>query len=201
MDGFALVTVAVEHLGPDAARPYVEAAGATFPTAVDDRGITAERFGFSVVPNGVLADERGVVRYVKHGGFSVDNPDDFAAVERFLAGQDPGEAAAGTVAPYTLGPLERELVATKVRLGGLLLERGQRDEAVAEWRSALHRDPENFLIRKQLWAIEHPEKFHPEIDFAWQQEQLRQEREAEVAAGICGPDGCPVPWAAAGFPS
>jgi hypothetical protein len=59
----------------------------------------------------------------------------------------------------------------------------------------LRLDPENFLIRKQIWAVEYPEKFHPTIDFVWQETQLRAEREAEIAAGICGPDGCPVPFA------
>jgi hypothetical protein len=39
----------------------------------------------------------------------------------------------------------------------------------------------------------YPEKFHPTIDFAWQQWQLGREREAELARGICGPDGCPLP--------
>ncbi|MBA3416092.1 MAG: tetratricopeptide repeat protein [Chloroflexia bacterium] len=192
--------MAVEHLGLEAARPYVEAAGATYPVAVDERGVSVERFGFTVVPNGVLVDEGGTVRWTKHGGFSVDDPEDVAAVERFLAGEEPG-AAAGTEVPYALLPTERELVAARVRLGQLLMELGRHDEAVAEWRSALRRDPENFLVRKQIWAAEHPEKFHPEIDFGWQQEQLREEREVEVAAGICGPDSCPVPWATGGFPS
>ncbi len=86
-------------------------------------------------------------------------------------------------------------MATKVRLGQVLQEQSRRDEAVAEWRSALRLDPENFLIRKQIWAAEHPEKFHLTIDVDWQREQLGREREAEIAAGICGPDGCPVPWA------
>jgi hypothetical protein len=178
-----LISVAVDHLGPDAARPYVEAAGATFPTVVDDRGESVEQFGFTVVPNGVLVDEEGVVRYVKHGGFSIENPDDVAAVERFLSGQTPGEAG-GVQAPFALSPAERELVATKVRLGRLLMELGRQEEAVTEWRSALQRDPENFLIRKQIWAMEHPEKFHPNIDFDWQKERLRQEREEEIAAGM-----------------
>jgi hypothetical protein len=31
------------------------------------------------------------------------------------------------------------------------------------------------------------------IDFDWQKGQLEQEREDEIAQGICGPDGCPVP--------
>jgi len=100
------------------------------------------------------------------------------------------------VPAYLLGPVERELVATKVRLGRLLDERGRRADAVAEWRDALRLDPENFLIRKQIWAAEHPEKFHSEIDLAWQRERLRQERAEEVAAGVCGPDGCPLPSAA-----
>ena len=161
---------------------------------VDEQGITGDRFGFKVVPNGVLVDRDGTVRYAKYGGFSVDEPDDVAAVERFLAGDDPG-AAPTAGAPYDLGPVERELVATKLRLGRLLDELGRRGEAVAEWRGALRLDPENFLIRKQIWAAEHPERFHPAIDFDWQREQLRREREQEVADGICGPDGCPVPRA------
>jgi len=39
----------------------------------------------------------------------------------------------------------------------------------------------------------YPERFHPTIAFAWQQGQLAREREAEITAGICGPDGCPLP--------
>ncbi len=80
-----------------------------------------------------------------------------------------------------------------MRLGAELFRRGARDAAVAEWRGALRLDPENLTIRKQVWMAEHPERFHPAIDFAWQQEQLARERAAEVAAGVCGPDGCPPP--------
>ena len=35
--------------------------------------------------------------------------------------------------------------------------------------------PDNFIIRKQIWAVEHPEKFYQgEIDYDWQQEQLER---------------------------
>ena len=54
-------------------------------------------------------------------------------------------------------------------------------------------DPENFVVRKQIWAVRYPERFYPVIDFDWQAEQLRREREEEVARGVCGPDGCPLP--------
>jgi hypothetical protein len=189
--------VAVEHTGPEAARSFVEAAGVTFPTIIDELGVLSRLFGFKVVPNGVLLNEEGMIRWAKFGGFSVDNPDDVAAVERFLAGGDPGPSPAQDV-PYALGPLERELVATKLQLGRLLLDSGRTVEAVAAWRDALRLDPQNFTIRKQIWAAEHPEKFFPVIDFAWQQEQLAAEREREIAEGMCGPDGCPLPWASAG---
>jgi hypothetical protein len=188
--------VAVEHTGPEAARSFVEAAGLTFPTIIDEQGTLSRLFDFKVVPNGVLLDEEGIVRWTKFGGFSIDNPDDVAAVERFLAGGEPKPSPAQDV-PYALGPLERELVATKLQLGRVLLDAGRTAEATAAWRDALRLDPQNFTIRKQIWVAEHPEKFFPTIDFAWQQEQLTAEREREIADGVCGPDGCPTPWSSA----
>jgi hypothetical protein len=47
---------------------------------------------------------------------------------------------------------------------------------VAAWREALRADPDNFVIRKQIWAVEHPERFYPSIDWAWQRDQLARER-------------------------
>ncbi|HEX5418351.1 MAG TPA: thioredoxin family protein, partial [Chloroflexota bacterium] len=165
-----------------------------FPTLVDEAGVTSVVFGFKVVPNGVLVDPQGVIRYARFGGFSVDKREDVAAVERFVNGGDPGPSPTIPI-PYALGPFESDLIATKLRLGRLLDSLGRRDEAVAEWRGALRLDPENLVIRKQIWAARHPERFQPTIDWAWQKEQLARERADEVAAGICGPDGCPIPRA------
>lgn len=182
----------MEHNGAERVRPFVEAAGTTFPTVVDEQGVTTTAFGFKAIPNGVLVDPDGVVRYTKYGGFSVEKPEDLAAVERFAAGGDPGPSPLAKT-PYELGPLERDLVETKLRLGHLLESLGRRDDAVAEWRAALRLDPENLTIRKQIWSALHPEKFHPTIDWGWQKVQFAQERAAELAAGVCGPDGCPLP--------
>jgi len=193
-DDFELISVAMEHTGSDAARPFVEQAHTTFPTVVDEHGVMSTLLGFKAVPNGVLVDEDGVIRWAKYGGFSIDQPEDVEVVERFLRGEDPGPSPVQD-APYRLGPVERELVATKLRLGRLLDSLNRRDEAVKEWQAALRLDPENLVIRKQIWAARYPERFHPTIDWEWQREQLRQEREDEIAAGVCGPDGCPVPWA------
>ena len=190
------MSVAVEHTGPEAARSYVEAASLTFPTIIDEQGALSRLFDFKVVPNGVLLDEDGTIRWAKFGGFSIDNLADVAVVERFLAGEEPGPSPAQG-APYPLGALERELVMTKLQLGRVLLDDGRIEEAVAAWRDALRLDPQNFTIRKQIWVTEHPERFFPTIDFSWQQEQLAAEREREIADGVCGPDGCPLPWASA----
>lgn len=184
----------MEHTGAESARPFVEQAGATFVTAADEYGITSRELGFKAVPNGVLVDENGVIRWAKYGGFSIDKPEDVAVVERFVRGEDPGESPEPNQ-PYTLGSIEKDLVDTKLRLGRLLDELGRRDEAIQEWTDALHLDPENLVIRKQIWMARYPEKFHPTIDFDWQKEQLAREREEEIAAGICGPDGCPLPRA------
>ena len=182
--------------GAEAARPWAEAAGATFPTVVDSENRLAYVYDYKLIPNGIVLDEQGIVRYRKIGGFSVDNEGDVAAVQRLIDGQVEQAEAESRGAPYHLQATERERVETRLRLGRELFRRGARDEAVAEWKRALRLDPENLTIRKQLWMAEHPEKFHPMIDFAWQQEQLRREREAEIAEGVCGPDGCPLPGAA-----
>lgn len=146
-----------------------------------------------MVPNGLLIDEEGVVRYAKYGGFDVAHPDDVATVERFLTTGDPGPSPEAT-APYTLDSRDRDRIETKLRLGRTLDELGRHSEATATRREALRIDPRNFTIRKQIWAAEHPEKFHPVIDWDWQREQLRTETERETAEGWCGPDGCPIPY-------
>ncbi len=186
---WTFLSIAVDHVDTEAVRPF--AAGCDFATVIDAQGEMARLFGMKVVPNGVMVDESGVVRWTKFGGFSVENPDDVEVVRRFATGADPGPSPKAGDA-YQLGAMERELVATKVRLGRMLLEVGQREAAVAEGREALRIDPGNFTVRKQVWSAEHPEKFYPTIDFAWQAVQLEAEREREIAEGVCGPDGCPI---------
>lgn len=189
---FEFVAIAVDPGGAEDARPYVDAARATFPTLVDATGAASAALGFKVVPNGLLVDEAGIVRYRKDGGFSNANPCDRAAVERFAQGQDPGPSPEPKALPYELSPLETILVQTKMELGHALDALGRRNEAISHWREALYFDPENKTIRKAIWGITHPERFHPTIDDEWQREQFERERALEIATGICGPDGCPI---------
>jgi len=56
-----------------------------------------------------------------------------------------------------------------------LHQRGDIVGALKSWRAALEIDPDNFLIRSQVWVVEHPEHFYPTVDRAWQERQLMRE--------------------------
>ena len=159
--------------------------------------------GYKIIPNGFFIDEEGrlVGQWI---GFSVDRPECREAVDAFREGRlEPfartpqGPVGAPGVPPGPVGGsgrlsgLEQELYETRVRLGAQLLAAGKKEQAAAEWGKALRMDRENFVLRKQIWALRFPEKFHPTIDFDWQKEQLAREQAEEAAD--CGPDGCEIP--------
>ena len=51
-------------------------------------------------------------------------------------------------------------------------------EALARLKEAVRLDPQNWLIRKQLWAIDAPEAFYAgEVNYDWQ--EARKEAEAK----------------------
>ena len=57
-----------------------------------------------------------------------------------------------------------------------MLDQGKREAAIAELKEAFKLDPKNWLIRKQLWAIETPEAFYEgDVDYGWQKEQMSRE--------------------------
>jgi tetratricopeptide (TPR) repeat protein len=70
--------------------------------------------------------------------------------------------------------------------GTTLARLGQTAAAVEAWKAALRLDPANFVVRKQIWAHRHPERFWPLIDAEWQRAEMARER-----AG--GSDLPPVP--------
>lgn len=59
--GLEIVTVALDSAGPDAARPWVEAARPEHPALIDEHHRLDELFGIVNVPSGVWIDESGVV--------------------------------------------------------------------------------------------------------------------------------------------
>ena len=106
--------------------------------------------------------------------FSVDDESDRHAVDVFARG--------GVSEIETSHRLDGVPDAIESFAGGVsAYAGGDRQTAISRWREALAEDPANYLIRKQIWAVQHPERFYPEIDWDWQMQVLAQEREAEAS--------------------
>jgi tetratricopeptide (TPR) repeat protein len=86
------------------------------------------------------------------------------------AGRDEDAEAAYRLA-LTLGTADAP---THFRYGRLLLSQGRKEEGVASLKRALAVDPGNYVIRKQIWAVENPSRFYDGgIDWDWQKQQTR----------------------------
>ena len=148
----------------------MEKAGAEFVTLVDQVNTLSDLYGFKAIPNGFLIDEQGVVRFSQLGGFDIRRRETAEVLERWLSGKplEPiGEEPAGG-----LGGEHSE--ANDLFREGLDHYRdGRTGEALALWRQGLELSPENYLIRKQIWAVENPERFYRgDVDYDWQREQI-----------------------------
>ncbi len=171
-DAVEVLSIAVDAQGAEKARPFVEKAGATFTTLVDERNFLGRTYGFKAIPNGYLVDESGVVRYKRLGGFDVRRADTAQVVERWCTGQDLDEEAAQSAEPGA----DNDGVHALFQRGQELYREGRVDEALEQWREAAALEPANWIVRKQLWAVEHPERFYDgAVDFDWQKEQIARE--------------------------
>jgi tetratricopeptide (TPR) repeat protein len=102
-----------------------------------------------------------------------DDPDMLAALgDALLREGRAGEAVAAFSRAAELHP---EDWAAAFALGTARRQSGDVAGALASWRRALALDPRNFTVRKHIWREEHPERFYPTIDTAWQKEQLAKE--------------------------
>jgi hypothetical protein len=66
-----------------------------------------------------------------------------------------------------------------VGLATIDLDIGDREQAASALRKAWAIEPNNWIIRKQIWAVEHPEQFYPAINPNWQRQQLEKEKAAQ----------------------
>ena len=204
------MAVALEVLGSDPARPYVEFANATYTNLVDRENLLADLLGLRVVPNihlmdeagifrGEVADEAAVTEWIETSGTpesvsSESGVEDAAGRIKALSVLTdwmPGNArlqleladayrATGCVAEaesaYMAAIYAGESALIHFRLSGMLLEQGRRDAGIAHLRRAARLEPENYVIRKQAWAVESPESFYSgAVDYEWQREQMARE--------------------------
>ena len=109
------------------------------------------------------------MQYSRLGGFDIGRADTAEVLERWVSGENP---VAGEQEPKG-SPGAGHAEANAIFREGLDHYRaGRAAEALARWRQGLELDPGNYLIRKQIWAVENPDKFYNgNVDYDWQREQ------------------------------
>ena len=167
-----VLSVAIDFQGAEKARPFVEQARATYPNVVDTENVLGLHFGFKAVPNAIFVDEAGIIRYTKFGGFDVRKPEHRQLAERFAMSDD---LTALEAQAEDAGGFESDEALALFRQGLAHYKAGDAQSALAAWHQGVGLEPDNWIIRKQLWAIENPERFYAgDVDFDWQREQIAQ---------------------------
>lgn len=160
-------------------KPYLGTT--TFTTVIDSDNRLANHFGFKIVPNGLFIDKNGVIRLIKQGFRVNDEQHNQAVIDLIVGNKDKVELEDQYfTSNINVSDMDSKLASKKYKLGMEYAKNGEKDSLLEELEEALQLDPNNFLIRKQLWYIRFPEKFSPTIDTDWQQEQLKKEKEEEA---------------------
>ena len=158
------------------ARPWYNKANAEFVTLVDSQNILGNRYNLKAIPYGVMIDEAG--RLVKPPfNINVANKETITMLEKWLSDPTYNATLLRSVKPLNKSQNPQVIEANaRFQLGLTLLEVGKKAEAMSEWRKALALDPKNWIIHKQIWAVEHPDKFYDgNVNFGWQKAQLEAE--------------------------
>ena len=171
-----VVVIAQDAQGAEVARPWVEKAGGTFRSLLDQENKLGKLYQLKYVPVGILVDEYG--RLVRPVGSVNVNEDEFRSeLVRWVSGKTaPASWSTSSGAELREMTPEEEEADARFQLGIVLLKNNKRDRAIDEFRAAMVLDPQNWLIRKQLWAIESPDAFYDgDVDYGWQKEQMGRE--------------------------
>lgn len=157
--------------GPDAVQPYAESTRETFATLIDTDNVLGSTFGFKAIPNGILLSAEGDLDGLVAGKFDVRRPETRELVERWLVTRELPLADESKELSWSDEALRL------FREAGAAVRRGDKQSALSLLKQAFPLEPDNFIIRKQLWAIEHPEKFYDgDVDYSWQRQEMEAGR-------------------------
>jgi hypothetical protein len=149
-------------------------AEATFVTLIDHTNLLSSLFGFKAVPNCLLVDQFGILNYQKYGGFEIRQPEFREVIETWVEGASPEWLASRMQEDVMGGPNHEE--ATRLFQAGVnYYNQGKFEASLSEWEKARDLEPDNWVIRKQIWAVRNPERFYDgQVDSNWQQLQIEQ---------------------------
>ncbi len=154
-------------------RPWVKGAKATYLTLVDSQGQLAADYGFNYVPLTLLVDEEGRLARGPTGT-NIDRESDWKEIAGWLRTGSIDTSSKPTKPAGFTNP-EAKL---RFEAAAVAMTRQESDTALDLLEGALQLDSENWLIRKQIWAIQNPDRFYDgPIDFEWQKQQLRKDKD------------------------
>ncbi len=171
------MSVAIDAQGASVVKPWHDKANAEFITLVDSQNILGNSYNLKAIPYGVMIDEAG--RLVKSPfSINVAKKETIAMLEKWLSDPTYNVTLLHDLKPLNKSKNPKVIEANaRFQLGRTLLEVGKKAEAMAEWRKALKLDPKNWIIHKQIWAVENPDKFYDgNVDYTWQKAQLEAEK-------------------------
>ncbi len=162
--------MAIDFQGQDKARRFHELAKATFTTVIDESNSLGAAYGFRAVPNGLLIGADGALRFRRFGSFDIRKLDTNTLVKQFIV---KGNVEQSTHEPdYKSMPLSSHDHFTR---GLTKYQSGDLEAARSIWREGVALEPDNWVLRKQLWAIENPDRFYKgEVDYEWQKIQIER---------------------------
>lgn len=164
------MNIAIDLQGPNKVREYTTASKTTFPTAVDEKNILGQTFGFKSIPSGLIIDREGMLIYRRTGGFDIRNKQVFQEIDNVLVKSSSHHYLQELI---DIGSTEIPNDAIQIfREGVSLYKNGEFKDALDKWNMALKIDPDNYIIQKQIWAIKNPSRFYSgKVDYDWQNKQ------------------------------
>ncbi|MQG15759.1 MAG: thioredoxin family protein [SAR202 cluster bacterium] len=167
-----VITVAMDVQGIAKPKFYLEKARANLTTVVDQSNKLGKLYGFKAVPNVYLIGSNGKVDFIELGTFNIRESTKRSLVENWAYGNH-FQSSQPEEFEHDTHQKANELFES----GQKLFDLDKRSEAIKLWRKAIEIDPNNYIIRKQIWAIENPDRFYKDkVDYTWQNTQLEKGR-------------------------
>jgi hypothetical protein len=159
--GFVVITVAVDR-GPEAARPWIEAARPTHPSLIDSRHRIADLYNMVNVPTVVWIDEGGRIARPNDVAFGtntfrqitgIDAAAHQAALRAWVTGAAAPMSEAETRALLSLPTATDQQARAEFGLGQWLHEQGRSAAAERHFVRAGQLAPHDFMIRRGTMPI------------------------------------------------
>ena len=167
-----LLSIAVDFQGADVVRPYVDKANPSFTTVVDSKNVLARLLGFKALPNGYFLEPGLKLSESIKGRFDIRNQEILQKTLGWINNPTLYDKEPQERIDESMSSDEQSIFDN----GLMLYQKGNVQEAISEWRKIVNMDPKNWIVRKQIWAIIHPDKFYDAgVDFDWQRLQIEAE--------------------------